>query len=345
MRVAQRVEFSLTKERVEKLIVCLGSDGSPTAQDTRGALGLKVAQRLLQHCQPGLSDVHDTDVTRAHARDRKGRPRIFYAAHAQQHRRGGRGRGEVLRTPQTWDSSPVADFMGLWCDRLLLGDDRHPARCALLEPHVPPLLWGESVMRVAQSHRYLASKDVLLVEAVEGLPFGVVRLHTAQPPSEAAGQPGRAHASSSSSHLLQGATSVTEAVKYFQAPHVSSSFLRLGIGSEHGPRSALAIDEALLADRLLLPLCAFTAALWTANPERAAEYVAAATATPTTLAAAQANQRLWGTMQHAMLSTRDTALLRAYFNEEVLDARFSPAQTRYFAESLLQRLREEEVRH
>lgn len=333
MRVAQRVEFSLAKTRVEKLIVCLGHNDGTSATATRGAVGAAVAQRLLQRCQPGPSDVHDADVTRADARDRRGQPRVFYAAQERQRRRGRHGRRETVRTPQTWDSCRVADFMGVWCDRLLLGDARHPSRAAVLEPRVPPLLWGEAVMRVAQAHRHLALQDVLVVQAEPTLAFGLARLHPTTPSPSA-----------SPSSALGGTVGMAEALQYFQRPQTGASYLLVGIGDEHGARTPLSVEEAALVDTRLLPLCAFAAALWTANPAKAAEYVAASTATPETLAATEANQRLWATMQHAMLSTRDTALLRAYFNDEVLDARFNPAQTRYFAESLLQRLREEELR-
>jgi hypothetical protein len=341
MRAAQRIELSLTKQRVEKLIVCLGYDDGAFAANTRGAITTQLTQRLLQQCQPGPSDVHNPDVTRANARDRQGRSRTFFAVHEQQLRRSRHGRTETLRTPQTWDTSRVVDFMGVWCDRLLLGDDRRPSRCALLEPHVPQLLWGESMARVAQAHRYLTREDVLMVTADESLPFGVVRLGT----FEAAAAVGDGKVTSVS--LLQGATTVAEAVKLFAAPlqsQSSPSNLQLGIGAERGHRSFLTVEESAFAERLLIPLCTFAAALWAANPMKAAEYVAILTATPQTLTEAQANYRLWRTMQHAMLSTRDTALLRAYFNEEALDARFSPAQTRYFAETLLHRLREEENR-
>ncbi|KPA76837.1 hypothetical protein ABB37_07638 [Leptomonas pyrrhocoris] len=345
MRVAQRVEFSLSKGRVEKLILCLGYDDGALVSRTRGALATRVTQHLLRHCQPGQSDVHNPEVTRANARDRHGRPRLFYAAQERQRRRGNRhGRGEALRTPQTWDTSRVVDFMGVWCDRLLLGDDRRPSRCAVLEPHVPPMLWGESIARVAQSHRCLSRDDILVVKSDESLPFGVVRLRFEAPACTAAAAATTASAvQTSSASFLRGTTTVSEALKLFTAPQRPPSYLQLGIGADHGTQSLFTTEETHFADHLLLPLCTFTAALWTASPHKAADYVAALTARPETLTEATANHRLWRTMQHAMLSTRDTALLRAYFSDAALDARFSPAQTRYFAETLLRRLREEEL--
>lgn len=345
MRVAQRVEFSLTKQRVEKLIICLGYDDGAIAANTRGALTLQVTQRLLQQCQPGESDIHNPDITRANARDRHGRPRTFFAAYDKQVRLSRRGRSESLRTPQTWDTSRVADFMGLWCDRLLLGDDRRPSRTAVLEPRVPPILWGESIARVAQTHRHLTGNDVLVVTPEASLPFGVVQLRLQLPSTFFASSPAHV-AGSTPPPLLRGATTVAAATAIFatRSPQCSPSCLQLGIGADRGTQSLLTVDEAAAAERLVIPLCSFAAALWTANPQRASDYVASLAAAAHPLTEAQSNRRLWKTMQHAMLSTRDSALLRAYFNDEALDARFSPAQTRYFAETLLRRLREEELR-
>ncbi|GET91766.1 hypothetical protein, conserved [Leishmania tarentolae] len=335
MKAAQRVQFSLTKLRVEKLIVCLGFGENVEARESRGAIATRVAQHLLLQCQPSPSDVHNPDTTRAHARDRQGRPRNFYEAHTMQARRGRRGRTETLRSPQTWDSSRVIDYMGVWCDRLLLGDARHPARCALLEPNVPEVMWGEAIARVAQSHRHLGSKDVLVVSASEGLPFGVVRLcaDAAEPTNRSPPTP----------HLtIPSITTLPDALRLFKHSSNEISRLHIGIGSEHGTCAPFAQDEAIHAQRFLVPLCSFVAALWSANPVRASEYVASATATPGTLTEDTANVRLWRTMQHSMLSTRDSAVLNAYYEDGALDARLSQNHTRYLAETLLQRLADED---
>ncbi|KPI82881.1 hypothetical protein ABL78_8103 [Leptomonas seymouri] len=344
MRVAQRIELSLKKERVEKLILCLAYHNGTFDPNTRGALATHITQRLLQQCQPGPSDVHNPDVTRANTRDGHGQPRPFYAAHKKQLRYSRRhGRTEKLRTPQTWDTSPVADFMGLWCDRLLLGDDRLPSRCAVLEPRVPPTLWGESIARVAQSHRHLTRGDVLVVRSEASLPFGAVRLQI-QTPDAATTVASAQTVDTSTSPPMPCAAPLAASLKLFAGPQRSPWYLQLGIGDDLGAQTLLTAEEMHFSNHLLLPLCTFTAALWTVNPHKASEYVSSLTATPQMLTEARANHRLWRTMQHAMLSTRDTALLRAYVHDEVLDARFSPAQTRYFAETLLRRLHEEELR-
>ncbi|KAG5469641.1 hypothetical protein CUR178_01778 [Leishmania enriettii] len=335
MKAAQRIQFSLSKPRVEKLIVCLGLGDASEASESRGAVATRVSQQLLLRCRPSPSDVHNPDRTRAHARDRQGRPRSFYEAHTLQARRGRRGRTETLRGPQTWDSSRVVDFMGVWCDRLLLGDARHPARCALLEPQVPEEMWGEAVARVAQSHRHLCSEDVLLVSAQEALPFGVVRLCTDAVVTESA-------SSSASSGTMPGMVTLPDALRLFKRSTVGPFRLHIGIGSDHGTSAPLAQYEALSVQRFVVPLCSFAVALWSANPAKASEYVASVAAKPESLTDGTANLRLWGTMQHSMLSTRDSAVLAACYNDGVLDARLSLDHTRYLAETLLRRLADED---
>ncbi|KAG5469286.1 hypothetical protein LSCM1_02501 [Leishmania martiniquensis] len=330
MKAAQRVQFSLNKPRVEKLIVCLGLGEVSEARESRGAVATLVSKQLLLRCHPSPSDVHNPDTTRVHARDRQGRPRNFYDAQTMQARRGRRGRTEALRSPQTWDSSRVVDFMGVWCDRLLLGDARHPARCALLEPHVPEAMRGEAVARVAQSHRHLGSEDVLLVSAWEALPFGVVRLCADAAETKRTTSP--------STLTIPGMLNLSDAVRLFKRSTVGPFRLQIGIGAEHGTSAPFAHGEARHARRFLVPLCSFVAALWSVNPVKAAEYVASVTAAPEALTDSTANLRLWHTMQHSMLSTRDTAVLNAYYSDSVLDARLSRDHTRYLAETLLRRL-------
>ncbi|KAG5494988.1 hypothetical protein JKF63_02040 [Porcisia hertigi] len=335
MKAARRVQFSLSKPRVERLIVCLGFNEGLGTHESRGAVAARVSRHLLAQCNPPPSDIHNPDTTRVHARDRQGRPRNFYEAHTMQVRRGRRGRTDILRSPQMWDSSRVVDYMGVWCDRLLLGDARHPARSALLEPHVPEVMWGEAVARVAQSHRQLSSKDILLVSACEALPFGVVRLDT--------GAMDTGNTSPQISTLaLPGIATLADALRLFRHSANGPSRLRIGIGSEHGACALFLPEEVSYAERLLVPLSSFAAALWSVNAAKASAYVASATAAPDTLTDSTANLRLWRTMQHSMLSTRDTALLNAYYSDGVLDARLSCDHTRYLAETLLRRLSDEE---
>ncbi|CAJ1014030.1 hypothetical protein Q4I30_000155 [Leishmania utingensis] len=335
MKAAQRIQLSLTKTRVEKLIVCLGFGEGLDARESRGAVATRVSKHLLLQCHPSPSDVHNPDTTRAHARDRQGRARVFYEAHTMQVRHSRRGRTETLRSPQTWDSSRVVDYMGMWCDRLLLGDARHPARCALLEPHVPEVMWGEAVARVAQSHRHLGSKDVLLVSACETLPFGVVRLCTDAAETWSTSLP-------LSSLSMPGIATLADALRLFMPSDSGPSCLRIGIGSEHGTGAPLMQHEVVHEQRFLVPLCSFVAALWCANPVKASKYVSSVTAKPESLTDSTANLRLWRMMQHSMLSTRDSAVLNAYYNDDYLDARLSQNHTRYLAETLIRRLADED---
>ncbi|CAJ1991984.1 hypothetical protein conserved [Leishmania donovani] len=335
MKAGQRVQFSLTKPRVEKVIVCLGFGEGLDARESRGAVATRVTQHLLLQCRPSPSDVHNPDTTRAHARDRQGRARNFYESYTMRARRGRLGRTETLRSPQTWDSSRVVDYMGVWCDRLLLGDARYPVRCALLEPHVPEVMWGEAVARVAQSHRHLDSTDVLVVSACGALPFGVVRLCTDAAESGNARPP-------TSNLAMPGIATLEDALRLFTRSTSGPSRLHIGIGSEHGTCAPFAQHETPHVQRFLVPLCSFVAALWSVSPVKASEYVASVTATPETLTEGTANRRLWRTMQHSMLSTRDSAVLNAYYKEDVLDARLSRNHTRYLAETLLRRLADED---
>ncbi|KAK7197264.1 hypothetical protein NESM_000672800 [Novymonas esmeraldas] len=331
MKAAQRVHFSLVKTQVEKLIVCCGTGEGVGSSLNRDDLPLRVSQHLLKMCQPAPSDVHNPDVTRAHGRDRQGRARPFYAAQTAQARRARHGRVPSLRSPQTWDSSRVPDVMGVWCDRLLLGDARQPSRTAILVPCVPAPMWGDAVARVAQSHRQLRAEDVLVVSACAALPYGVVRLHT--------GSTGAPVTPPTRSGLsLPGSTTLSDALRLFRTSSGTAAHFLMGIGPGDDGAASASIGDAADVGQRIVPLCSFAAALWTVNPTNASRYVAALTPTPAALTDACANHRLWRTMQHSMLSTRDTAVLDAHYRGVPLDARLSLDKTRYLAETLLHRL-------
>lgn len=359
MNSSQLIKASLVKTHIEKVIIFLGYAGEPThtshsaPASGRGAVATRVAAALLHRCRPSPSDVHDPDRTRAHARDAKGAARLCYQAYAElqasQGKRGRQRRAEAatvkMRGVQTWDSERVSDFMGLWCDRLLLGDHQRPVRCAVLEPRVPLELEGEAVLRVAQSHhRRLARPDVLVVSSCPDLPFGLVRQAYVDP--DAAGKPsgsGIATLPQALQHFPCGQPTRADALSStapLPLPSACTSSLLIGVGDASGPRALFSAEEERRLRQCLVPLATFGCALWAANSARSGAYLAEQTPLPNSLTAQRANARLWSSMQDAMLSTRDAALLRAHFSDELLDARLSPQQQTYLADTLLYRLQE-----
>lgn len=351
MKSAQLIEYSLSRRRVEKLIVCTGYvDQAATA--CRAAAATRVARLLLEHCKPAPSDIHNPDQTRVHGRDRSGRARAHYAAYTASVARnhggkrfrplGGKGGGASLRTPQTWDSERVVDYMGVWCDRLLLGDHQQPSRTAVLALTVPYPLQGDAIERTAQSQHHLAQKDVLVVSAAASLPVGLVRQVVGC--SAEVDAVGRA---TSGIALPSGSSTVSSALARFshsnglvEKPALCSTLL-IGVGDSGSLRGPFNAEEEQRMRQLLIPLSTFACALWTTNPAQSAKYVAEMTPHPEYLTARVANQRLWHTMQSAMLSTRDTALLAAHVNGDApLDPRLQPAQQVYLVQTLLERLHE-----
>lgn len=323
--LAVRVRLSLSDVALRRLIVCLGC-GDHQMNEARGALGSRVAQQILDTCAPAPSDIHNPDATRLHARDAFGRARQECGPHRRERffRRAGSG-GSVrtfgsVRSPQTWDSERVVDYMGVWCDRLLLGEHTNPSRCALLEPRVPPVMLGESLERVLLAHRGLRSADILFVFASFSFPLGVVRL-----------------ASYSDGLLLSPRggpscyrrDSLGAVMHRLAGPPDAASALLIGVGDAYGPLFPLTAEEKTVVASRIVPLAGFTCALWSVNPSKASEYLQS---NP------RDNARLWRTMQSSMLSTRDTAVLRAYADDRPLDARMSQRQTSYLAETLLSRL-------
>lgn len=375
MNHALRIQHSLSKPHVERLIVFLGLDGgggsraarretlsrgagdARTGGGVRGAVASRVAQSLLHHCRPSPSDVHDPDRTRVHGRDSKGNPRTYYAAYTEAqrgkakrrgHRSGGPGVG--LRSPQKWDSERVPDYMGLWCDRLLLGDHQRPVRCGMLELRVPFELEGEAVRRVAQSHRrHLSRAEVLLVTACADLPFGVLRQDRVDFGDDSDGGDEGCRSCDVGAQTA-GFMTLQQALRLFPPAPVkaesgpaagpSCASLLIGVGDDAAPGEPFTAEEERRLQQCLLPLATFGCALWAANPTRSASYLEEQTPSPTHLSPANSNLRLWSSMQAAMLSTRDAALLRAHFNRELLDARLSSQQQHYLAETLLSRLEE-----
>ncbi|KEG14729.1 hypothetical protein DQ04_00331220 [Trypanosoma grayi] len=322
---AIRVQFSLADAAVKRLIVCL-SCGDRRGDGARGALGSRVAQQLLDTCAPSPSDIHNPDTNRLHARDASGRARQQCSwRRREQFFKGAKGAGPAwrhggTRNAQTWDSERVVDYMGVWCDRLLLGEHTNPSRCALLEPRVPPIMLAESLERVLQALRGFRAADVLFVFASCCAPFGAMRLvpFSDELVTFPLGGPA-AYRHDSLGAVLQR----------LAGPPAAASALLLGIGAENGPLAPLAAEESAAVSSRIVPLAGFTSALWTVNPAKASEYLES---NP------KDNVRLWRTMQMSMLSTRDTALLRAYESGRPLDARMSQQHTKYLAETLLSRL-------
>ncbi|EAN85530.1 hypothetical protein C3747_19g259 [Trypanosoma cruzi] len=320
-----RVKLSLADIPVKRLIVCLGC-GDYQKNEARGALGNRVAQQILGTCAPAPSDIHNPDKNRLHARNAHGRARQNHCYHRGERFFRGmavnglvRSRGSI-RSPQVWDSEPVVDYMGLWCDRLLLGEHTNPSRCALLEPRAPFVMVGESLERVLLAHRNFQGADILFVFASSCFPFGALRLVSFNDAllNIPRGGPSVYQHNSIGTILNRLALSSDEA-----------SAIVMGVGDTHGLLVSLTAEERAMCESRILPLVSFAAALWTVNPAKAREYLQS---NP------KDNMRLWRTMQSSMLSTRDTAVLRAYESGRPLDARISQRQTIYLAETLLSRL-------
>lgn len=477
------IRFSLQKKNLERLVVLLGfMDGGGTSSMSsnflpRASTACRLEEYIFRNCRPPLNDIHNPEQCRFAARDAKGEGRAYYQAYTQAQKKcrrrqhGSRGSGggsESLRRPQQWDSAPVPDFMGVWCDRLLLGDSASPKRTALLCPHVPPLFQPQALQQVARSHDQLTPSDVLFVDTTPSLPVGLVRLGTlsqhrrrvpqwvgsmvdrrwggalAAPHSEESWREGvlsydtdkdvrretlwngreRKMGEGPSTfrvpHQYEGkddtvqhtavlpfagcCPSMEDALHHFHSPSrrprdtgfsfpafppprrppfsspkvtesttslptsttmvesspngrpsiVSSlkneepSVLAIGCGSHHLPGAPFTTEEEGRIRNHVLPLAAFVVALWAVNPRIAAEYVVKQTPPCTESTAGECpsppllptHERLWRTMQESMLSTRDTALLRAHFSNTSLDRRLRRTHQTYLAETLLRRLEE-----
>nr|CCC94133.1 unnamed protein product [Trypanosoma congolense IL3000] len=320
-----RVRLSVANPPVRRLIVCAGCCDDDQSGKTRGALGRLVARRLLETCSPSPSDIHNPDQNRMHARDAKGKARRGggYRGRDQLWKHsssyGGTRLREFGRNAQTWDSERVPDYMGLWCDRLLLGEHTTLQRCALLEPRVPLLMIGESLERVLLAHQHLKANDVLFVFGSCCSPFGVVKLVPFDDDLLS---------------ITHGGTpcwyqSIGSVLRRLQGERATASALVLGLGDKHGLHSPFEPEERSLVQSRIVPLLGFTCALWTLSPVKALEYLQSNPAN---------NPRLWSTMQSSMLSTRDAAVLRALETGKTLDARLSQQHTIYLGETLLSRL-------
>lgn len=372
MKVKDRIRWSLSKNKVEKLIVLLGFIGKPSTSQfknaamfssstsspvspARGAAACRIEDTLFGTCRPPPNDIHDPDRCRVPERNKHGNYRAYHHAYTQSVSSHHRHHGYHLRRPQQWDSAPVTDCMGLWCDRLLLGDDAQPKRSALLRPYAPLPLQPEAVVRAAQAHQYLTPEDVLMVDTTPALPVGVIRLWTLEQWKASQSEMWRGsheHIRSALNKSVSWVAALEDATALltpFSAPRASlegvPTVLALGCGEEMSPEEFFNEAEEKVMQSLVVPLAAFTAALWTINPQIAEEYVRTQTPLPSSFTVAspvKPNHRLWKTMQNSMLSTRDTALLSAYFSNTRLDKRLCVMHQTYLAETLLQRLDEAE---
>ncbi|CCW66136.1 unnamed protein product [Phytomonas sp. Hart1] len=346
-RSSDLIRFSLNQTRIEKLVVCLGYlKASESA--CRGALASRVTSLLLYNCRPALNDIHDPDRTRLHARDVRGASRRCYDAYTNiigmkgNKRKRRRFQSIAFRFPQTWDSEPVPDFMGLWCDRLLLGDHSQPHRVAVLEPCVPVQFQGEAITRVAQSHRHLRQEDVLVVSSTQSLPFGMVRVVDGVGLNglERHIQDCRLDNSEYSNPGSIGVEVASHAIQQIPESCRPCSSLLIGVGHEVGLRASFTAEEEKRLNKCLIPLATFGCALWSVNRQKCVDYMQHLTPTPDFLDQGKANYRLWRTMQAAMLSTRDTALLNGYSNNTPLDSRLSMNHQEYLVQRLLEKLGE-----
>eukprot|EP00796_Vickermania_ingenoplastis_P004161 gene4161-3002_t len=336
MRIQQRIDFSIRKPRIERVIAVFGASGASPVH--RGAAAGRVADALLDACRPPPSDVHDTERCRVDARNANGEARQYFAAYTRS-AAGRRRTAGALRSPQRWDSEPASDYGGVWCDRLLLGVDAAPRRCALLRPRVPLAFQPEALQRVGQAHSHLSAQDLLLVDTTPALPLGVLRLWGWEAYLGAAPQWDGADARRLTGDRSVVGCSLVEALESFASPASSPSVLAVGCGAELPAAAPLTPgEEAVMA--LAAPCAAFAAALWTVRPSVAAEYLVKQTPDASALRERQRCERVWGEMQNSMLSTRDAALLHAHYTNTRLDKRLSVQHQTYLAETLLRRLYE-----
>lgn len=345
MNSRELIKFSLRKTRVEKLIVLLGWRSSASQVLGRGAGSSLIGEVLLSNANPPKNDVHDPDRCRVPARSANGAARPYYRAYTQSISSPRRAAAGALRRPQQWDSSPVVDFGGLWCDRLLLGPVHAPSRTALFCPHVPPVFQSAMLERVAQGHPSLATSDVLLVDTTPALELGVLRLWTREEYFAAAPRWEDDEMSGALRNACGGVTLRSAMSRFAPSPGRDVSVMAMGCGSKDPPVRPFSNEENQFLREYVALLASFAASLWTANPDAAKRHLEAHTATPKSLSglspASKAKLgKLWGSMQTSMLSTRDTALLDAYFNNTRLDNRLSVMQQTYLATTLLRRLQE-----
>jgi len=264
----------------------------------RKDVALCIARQLLSTCAPSPSDIHSKGRLNSQSRSRDER---------------GINRGERTRATKrdpwnwrrthSWDTSPFQHLGSLWCDRLLLGD---PAvRTALLLASEDEA--DISIQQVRQQYPHIAPRDIVVVTADGGLDVGAMSLNC-----DVWNGMGR-----------QTVVSPTPGQVWV---------LKVGYGRGAAPLGLFSIDEEVRVRNTLAPLASFVASLWTAEPERAASYLAS---NPSQ------NTRLWATMQSSMLSYRDEAVLKAHRDDRPVGANMGRHGTRYQAKKILDRLNQQ----
>ena len=288
-----------------------GAD-EPLPRPVRGDIGRLVTSKLLANCKPPLSDIHDPSMpnTRSRSRDKQGFNRSELVMWD-----GEKGKHNLQRTRLSeWDTAPFADYIGRWCDRLLLGDPAQ--RCAVLEAPPSMALLTESVTRVLRSHPLLRAEDVLVVRHSSLSELGSMKFEPL-------------------SCDVAYAQVLREWLKFLamrkqQQNDLCVNSLVIGTGSE-APLVPFSGGEMIstISPRVV-PLGAFACAFWVSDPMKASAYLVGDPST---------NLRLWRTMQQAMLSTRDAAVLEAHAEGKSVSRNLRGNSTAYQAERIIERER------
>lgn len=85
-----------------------------------------------------------------------------------------------LRGTNFWGRSNLLHFDGVWCDRILFGQDL--VRTAILIPQMPAQFNGEALAKVLQTHQHLDIDDVVLLLDDPESELGTVNMRCGSPP-------------------------------------------------------------------------------------------------------------------------------------------------------------------
>ena len=309
--------------RFTRLIVGLGNYGARFS-NTRGNVGFAVGRKLLDHCEMPPSEVHDPSdpiVRRSSNRRSDGADRTRHPYTGSSTKR--LNKRQFAKNPEehSWCTTRFQDYGGLWCDRLLLGDEGDVAdqaswsarRCALLLPHTMSDFSGESVKLVLKANHHVQPSEILLVFEDPKMDLGVARIRRASGPSQDVNFSEIDH---------PGAVNVLEVVgaHYDRCEAMSDvSVLQVGIGGGRISGDEFTELESELMHKRLLPLSAFITALWAMSPTKAETFALRhtfAVTEPKAIAAAcnvhRQEAAIWRSFQRSMLSSRDEALLASY---------------------------------
>lgn len=302
---------------MERVVVGIGAAELRMCRTPR-AIGRAVVQEILATCNAPKSDVHDPSKAdgRSRTRDKFGHNRRDFVGWSETDKSKHRARHEA------WDTAPMCDFGGVWCDRLVLGE---PARrSAVLQPVWGVESSGDSLAMVFQAHPALLPEHVLLVAEDHSLPIGTSTMSQCR------------NVDPQSCHV--GVQSCLKAVGRSRGAQRATDTwtLRVGVGSSCAPLEEFStVEWSQSIARYVIPFNAFLAAFWCSSPVKATEYLAKQKS-----ALEAPNLRLWRTMQRSMLSTRDEAIMEAYKSGHGVSKMMSPDKVALEADKIVERSRQ-----